>query len=67
MADQTYMRISEAAAQLGLSPKILTGMSQRGDLPPYTVINGRKYFRREQLQRALADLEKKQANNRKWA
>lgn len=67
MADQTYMRISEAAAQVGLSPKILATMSQRGDLPPYTVINGRKYFRREQLQKAFENLEKAQANSRKWA
>lgn len=64
---KTYVKIAEVAAQLGLSKTIIAGMSQRGELPPYTVINGRRYYRREQLQKALEALEKSQAATRKWA
>lgn len=64
---KTYIKISEVAAQLGLSKTTIAGMSQRGDLPPYTIINGRRYYKREQLQKAIENLEKSQANSRKWA
>lgn len=68
MADQgTYVKIGDAAKTLGLTPKILVGMCERGELPPFTTFGNRKYFKREQFQKAIENLEKSQANSRKWA
>lgn len=63
----TYISIGAAAKVLGLTPKFLTAMAARGELPGIIRFGNRKFFDREQFSKAVEAL-KKQANNRaKWA
>lgn len=62
-----YIKISDAAKILGLTPKFLSAMSERGELPPITRFGNRKFFEREIFLRAIENLKKSQANARKWS